>query len=130
VGHTQGKAHCMIDLVQFDESVYQTLVAELGEEDAMEVLRTFLDDTSGKFARLANRSEDRRELEREAHSIKSSSATFGFSALSRLSRELEAGSATMTPDAILETVEKMRQSFDQAVVFAKAKLLKPGAPVA
>jgi histidine phosphotransfer protein HptB len=117
----------MTDLVQFEESVYQILVSELGEEDALEVLRTFLDDTSGKFARMATKFEDPLELRREAHSIKSSSATFGFSALSRLSRELEVGSATMAPAQMLELVNKMQQSFEQAVLFAEANLLKPAA---
>lgn len=120
----------MTDLVQFDESVYQILVSELGEEDALEVLRTFLDDTSGKFGTLASKFEDRLELKRGAHSIKSSSATFGFSALSRLSRELELGSATMEPAQMLEMVHKMQQSFEQAVRFAEANLLKRGVAAA
>ncbi|MGJ4889212.1 Hpt domain-containing protein [Bradyrhizobium sp. HKCCYLRH3099] len=120
----------MTDLVQFDESVYQILISELGEEDALEVLRTFLDDTSSKFGKLASKFEDRQELRREAHSIKSSSATFGFSALSRLSRELEAGSATMEPAQMLEMVHKMEKSFEQAVLFAEANLLKSGAAAA
>ncbi|MGJ4883056.1 MULTISPECIES: Hpt domain-containing protein [unclassified Bradyrhizobium] len=120
----------MTDWVQFDESVYQILVSELGEEDALEVLRTFLDDTSGKFGTLAAKFEDRLELRREAHSIKSSSATFGFSALSRLSRELEVGSATMEPAQMLEMVHKMQRSFDQSAVFAAANLLKSGSSAA
>ncbi|MGJ4950127.1 Hpt domain-containing protein [Bradyrhizobium sp. HKCCYLS20291] len=120
----------MTDLVQFDATVYQILISELGEEDALEVLRTFLDDTSSKFGKLASKFEDRLEMKREAHSIKSSSATFGFSALSRLSRELELGSATMEPAQMLEIVNKMQKSFEQAVDFAEANLLKPGAAAA
>ncbi len=115
------------DLVEFDDSVYQNLVSEIGEEDTIEVLRTFLDDTSRKFSQLARRFEDRLELKREAHSIKSSSATFGFMVLSRLSLELEVGSATMDPAEMLEMVTKMQRSFDQAALFAEANLLKGGA---
>ncbi|GLH76182.1 sensor histidine kinase [Bradyrhizobium sp. SSBR45G] len=120
----------MTDLVQFDESVYQILISELGEEDALEVLRTFLDDTSSKFKQLPAKFENRLEMKREAHSMKSSSATFGFAALSRLSRELELGSATMEPAQMLEMVHKMETSFEQALLFAEANLLKRGAAAA
>jgi histidine phosphotransfer protein HptB len=120
----------MNDPVQFDESVYQILRSELGDEDAMEVLRTFLDDTSGKFTRLAAKCEDRAEMKREAHSIKSSAATFGFSALSRLARELEAGAASMDLAQMRHYVESMQQAFEATARFSEERLLHPGVAAA
>jgi HPt (histidine-containing phosphotransfer) domain-containing protein len=116
----------MNDAVQFDESVYQVLGTELGEEDTAEVLRTFLDDTSGKFVKLAGKLDDRAEMRREAHSIKSSAATFGFSALSQLARELEAGAADMDIAQMQQYVDKMQQAFEAVARFSEAKLLSPG----
>ena len=116
----------MTDSVQFDESVYQTLRTELGEEDALEVLRTFLDDTSSKFRKLGARIEDRAEIMREAHSIKSSAATFGFSALSQLARELEAGSVSMDLAQMQQYVVRLQQAFEAVARFSEANLLNPG----
>jgi len=116
----------MNDTVQFDASVYQILRTELGEEDAVEVLKTFLDDTSSKFDKLAAKSENRAEMRREAHSIKSSAATFGFSALSRLARELEAGSESMDIAQMQQYVVKLQQSFEAVARFSEANLLNPG----
>lgn len=116
----------MNDSVQFDASVYQLLCAELGDEDAIEVLKVFLADASVKFRMLAAKVENRAEMMRDAHSIKSSSATFGFMALADLAGELEAGASRLTSARIQELVHKMTQAFDQALRFAEAELLKAG----
>jgi histidine phosphotransfer protein HptB len=120
----------MNDTVQFDESVYQILCSELGDEDALEVLKTFLDDTSGKFTGLAAKFADRAVMKREAHSIKSSAATFGFATLSQLARELEVGATSMDPEQIQQHVEKMRQAFEAVARFSEATLLSRGAAAA
>lgn len=120
----------MTDTVQFDESVYQILRDELGDEDAVEVLRTFLDDTAGKFQRIGAKLDDRAELRREAHSIKSSAATFGFAVLSRLARELEVGAPTMDGAELQDLVARMAQSFEHIKRFAETTLLDPGAAAA
>jgi HPt (histidine-containing phosphotransfer) domain-containing protein len=117
----------MNDTVQFDESVYQILRSELGEEDAVEVLKTFLEDTASKLPKIALKVEDRAEMRREAHSIKSSAATFGFSALSRLARELEAGAASMDIAQMREFVEKLQQAFEAVARFSETNLLTSGA---
>ena len=51
--------------------------------------------TRGKMQRLAASGDDRSLMKREAHSIKSSAATFGFTALSELARQIEVAAATM-----------------------------------
>jgi HPt (histidine-containing phosphotransfer) domain-containing protein len=114
----------------FDDAVFRSLVAELGEADAIEVLQVFLADTADKIARLAANSQARPLIKREAHSIKSSAATFGFNDLSRLARELEFGAETMTPAKLQESIFELRQAFETAKQFAQVNLLDTGAGMA
>jgi HPt (histidine-containing phosphotransfer) domain-containing protein len=107
----------------FDEAVFHLLGAELGEADAIEVLGAFLADTADKMERLAATGEDRARTTREAHSIKSSAATFGFADLSRLAKELESSAETMTPAKLQESIGALRRSFETARQFAQANLL-------
>ena len=95
----------------FDRTVYDRLVAELGADDAAEALSVFLADTAGKLMRLSADGLDRMTARREAHTIKSSSATFGFLELSRLAREMEQGAEQMSPEHLRASVQKLQQSF-------------------
>lgn len=97
----------------FDRSVYDCLVSELGNDDVAEVLQGFLTDTCDKLKRLSTLTLDRIESKREAHSIKSSSATFGFLELSRLARQLEAGADTMSVRELDEAISAICRSFEQ-----------------
>jgi len=106
----------------FDESVYDELREALGDEDVAEALREFFDDTAAKMARLEARGDERPLLKLEAHSIKSSAGTFGFADLSQLARELEAGSATLPPEALRDYVTRMRSAFSATQEFARQRL--------
>jgi HPt (histidine-containing phosphotransfer) domain-containing protein len=106
----------------FDDAVFGSLVAELGEADALEVLQIFLADTADKIARLGATGQGRPQIQREAHSIKSSAATFGFNDLSGLARELEFGAETMTPANLQQFVVELRQAFETTRQFAQASL--------
>ncbi|CCE06169.1 putative two-component system sensor protein with Hpt domain [Bradyrhizobium sp. STM 3843] len=117
----------MSDGVQIDQAVYQVLCSELGDEDAAEVLRTFLSDTSGKFAGLEGKIGNPAEMTREAHSIKSSAATFGFLTLSELARALEFGAASLEQAEIVLLVQRMRQAFAETRHFAETRLLSSAA---
>jgi HPt (histidine-containing phosphotransfer) domain-containing protein len=119
-----GKVRRMNDSVQFDQSVYQVLCDELGEQDAIEVLQVFLADASSRFRTFAAKFENRAEIMRDAHSIKSSSATLGFMGLACLARELEAGASSLAPAEMQELVSKMTQAFERSVRFAEINLLK------
>jgi hypothetical protein len=113
----------MNQTVAFDRAVFAELGAELGEADAVEVLGIFLDDTASKMATLAASGEDRPLTRREAHSIKSSAAAFGFNGLSRLARELEFGAETIPPAQLQEQIRVLQQAFQAAREFAQANLL-------
>jgi HPt (histidine-containing phosphotransfer) domain-containing protein len=107
----------------FDEAVFETLRSELGEADTTVVLKAFLADTAGKMARLVINADAGPLIKREAHSIKSSAATFGFGELSRLARELELSAETMPSAKLCESVQQLQWAFEMARQYALANLL-------
>ena len=110
----------------FDQAVFLELSSELGDEDTTEVLKAFLADGARKMATMASAAQDRSTIKREAHSIKSSAATFGFAELSARARELEAGAEGMAAAQLHEFVEAIRSTFERTAEFARANLLKAG----
>jgi len=113
----------MSDAPLFDQAVYLDLSSELGEEDTAEVLKTFLADTSRKIVGMAAAQADRSTIKREAHSIKSSAATFGFAELSALARVLEAGSEAMSAADLQGFIATLGQAFEKVSQLAQAQLL-------
>ena len=114
----------------FDKTVYLDLVSELGREDTVEVLKAFLADTSRKMEHMAAVAGDRSTVKREAHSTKSSSATFGFFELSAQARKLEATAETLTIAELHESVSALRQAFERVSQLAQARLLTADAELA
>ena len=114
----------------FDQAVFLNLSSELGEEDTFDVLKAFLAETSRKMGVLASAVHDRSTLKREAHSLKSSAATFGFSELSALARNLEANSETMSVAELEELVEALRHAFSRTSKLAQTQLLTTDAEIA
>ena len=110
----------------FDRAVFRELVDELGAADTAEVLQTFLGDTGKKLTALEANSHDGLLLKREAHSIKSSAATFGFTALSELARQIELGAATMTPEHRQRSIRELEETFEAVRQFARANLSSAG----
>ena len=113
----------MDEIPLFQQATLAELISELGKEDTAEVLKIFLADTSSKMRTIASDLQARSTIEREAHSIKSSSATFGFVELSRLARELESGAEAMSPAELQESAGKLRHAFERTERFARANLL-------
>jgi HPt (histidine-containing phosphotransfer) domain-containing protein len=113
----------MDEMPLFQQATLVELISELGKEDTAEVLKIFLADTSSKMSAIASDLQARSTIKREAHSIKSSSATFGFVELSRLARELESGAEAMSPAELQESAGKLRHAFERTERFARANLL-------
>jgi HPt (histidine-containing phosphotransfer) domain-containing protein len=88
------------------------------------VLRAFLEDTASKMVTLATSSQDRPRIKREAHSIKSSAATFGFDNLSGLAKQLEFGAETIGLAKLQESVCELQRAFEITRQFAQASLLE------
>jgi len=107
----------------FDKSVFRVLVSELGAEGIVELLDVFLGDTCEKIGAMAANCGNRPATKREAHAIKSSAATFGFTGLSRLAWELETGSETMSEAELKRSVDALRRSFEATSSFACGNLV-------
>jgi len=116
----------MNQIFSFDRAVLRELLAELGEECAAEVLQIFLADTATKLTILEANVHDRSLLKREAHSIKSSAATFGFSDLSELARHLESVASSLTAEEAQNAVCGLGRRFETVRQFAEAKLCGTG----
>jgi HPt (histidine-containing phosphotransfer) domain-containing protein len=113
----------------FNKAAYLSFCDDVGADDAAEVLVTFFEDTGSKVNALPSQI-DRQMIKREAHSIKSSSATFGFARLSALGRDLEAGAETMSPADLQTTIAALQQAFDATKTFAQQEMLGAGRAVA
>jgi hypothetical protein len=72
---------------------------------------------------IASDLQARATIKREAHSIKSSAATFGFVELSTLARELESAALAMSSAELRESVGTLRRAFERTERFARANLL-------
>jgi HPt (histidine-containing phosphotransfer) domain-containing protein len=108
-----------------NKACYFTFCTDIGADDAAEVLSAFLDNTTVKVGALASL-RDRQEIKREAHSIKSSSATFGFVRLSELGRELEVGVETARPADLQNMIAAIQETFRATASFARRELLGAG----
>ncbi len=95
----------------FDPAVYVRLCSELGAADVAEVLTGFLADTQSKLDRLGANPLDRDVTRREAHSIKSSAATFGFVEMSLIARELDATARDSEPADLSRAIGNLNSSF-------------------
>jgi signal transduction histidine kinase/FixJ family two-component response regulator/HPt (histidine-containing phosphotransfer) domain-containing protein len=104
------------DYPAFDRSTYNNLVADIGEEKASMILRGFLHETEGLlqlFTRLSC-APDRQQIEREAHTLKSSAAIFGLNNLSALARSMEINAPTMNDKEFLASVQFMTTAYQTA----------------
>lgn len=72
-----------------DRQVLDDLTAEVGEDGAAAMIEVFMRDATRTIIELRDAAADIDRIERAAHSIKSSSAIFGFARLSRLAAEIE-----------------------------------------
>jgi histidine phosphotransfer protein HptB len=103
--------------------VLNELGTELGLDSAAEVLRMFLADTAEKMVVITSTGANRLATKREAHSIKSSAATFGFDRLSQLARELEAGAETLDAIQLDSAISALQGAFKEMAGFAENRLL-------
>jgi HPt (histidine-containing phosphotransfer) domain-containing protein len=116
----------MTDTFSFDETIYHELRDELGEADTAEVLNTFLTDTAAKLTRIEADGQERSVIKRDAHSMKSSAATFGFTQLSQLARTLEADAEAVPEAALRERIGELRRAFEATLEFSRTNLLNAG----
>jgi PAS domain S-box-containing protein len=98
-----------------DESALDGLRATLGEAGTDELLDTFLAEAPKLVSTLhmAVERDDADELRRAAHTLKSNAATFGATALSELSRELEALGETKSLEPAGDLVARAETEYER-----------------
>jgi signal transduction histidine kinase/CheY-like chemotaxis protein/HPt (histidine-containing phosphotransfer) domain-containing protein len=99
-----------------DREVFRELVREIGEQAATEIHAVFTAETEARLQllrRLAIESE-RVKIGREAHSLKSSAATFGYRALAGLALRLERESARLANHEYVALLDAMDAAYSSA----------------
>jgi CheY-like chemotaxis protein/HPt (histidine-containing phosphotransfer) domain-containing protein len=109
----------------FEAQTFDDLKRQLGPSDAAEVLRTFVSDSERRIARMRADigAANTRDIRREAHSMKSSAALFGFRRLAQIARDLETESRRSTdPAHLLKLVDAAQESFEAVLRLVNEKL--------
>jgi CheY-like chemotaxis protein/HPt (histidine-containing phosphotransfer) domain-containing protein len=97
-----------------DRDQMESMRTALGE-DFDDLVTTYLEGVEEMLAAIprAWEASDLKELERQAHSIKSSSASVGAVVLSRLAREMEEQVRSNELEEVTEQVQEMEQEFQR-----------------
>jgi two-component system, sensor histidine kinase len=111
----------------FDGSIYAELAGALGADGIKSVLALFLGDTEQRFTlmREAAKSGECATVKREAHSLKSSAANFGFLRLSQTAKALERDAPGLAGPALDERLDVVAGEFAEIRDLAKTTLLAP-----
>ena len=99
-----------------EPGAYEALVREIGEDGASEVRDVFWSETSARlqlFRALAIAQHHAR-IAREAHSLKSAAATFGYVRLAALALRLEKSAETLGEAEFHDLLNLMDAAFDAA----------------
>lgn len=99
-----------------DREVLRQLAADIGAGVLQEVLAQFLDEAMGRARRIAADDADPVLVAREAHTLKSTAATFGAHRLADAARAVEGACRSGAAD----TVEPLRRSLPDLVEAAAA----------
>jgi len=101
------------DTPVFDRAAYDVLISEMGEQPVGQMRDVFVTETKARMKRFCevSLSADRLTIEREAHSLKSSAATFGLVRLAKLARALENDAATIGEDDYRALIDGIEAAF-------------------
>jgi len=101
---------------EFDASAIETLVEDIGESSAREVLLVFFKDAAEKVALLSaiESADEIDAITRHTHSIKSAAAAFGFTRISSLARKIENEAAGQSMAAIKADIAALRAAVENA----------------
>jgi HPt (histidine-containing phosphotransfer) domain-containing protein len=96
-----------------DRRTYDALVDSVGDDFAVELVDTFLEEAPAMLAelRVAMRDGNHDAYRRVAHTLKSNSNTFGAFALGELARAAELGGLTGDPDADRAALDELEASY-------------------
>jgi CheY-like chemotaxis protein len=109
---TDAMAAMEIDEPLFDRVVFEQLKSDIGEEAALEVLVVFFKETDCRFSTMkAQLGSDRAGFGREAHSMKSAAATFGFASLSAGAKRLEASWESLAQADLRAFIDRLERQY-------------------
>jgi signal transduction histidine kinase/DNA-binding response OmpR family regulator len=105
-----------LDATILDSTAFETLAEEIDLEAAIETFNIFVADTQQSLKSLSAMTIDanRKLLQIEAHSLKSTAATFGFRQLSELARRLEHDALVIPAEDFRLIVPKLAEAFEKA----------------
>jgi HPt (histidine-containing phosphotransfer) domain-containing protein len=97
----------------FERPVFDRLIEDIGRETAFEALSLFLTETGPQLRRMGEllASGDRARLKRDAHSLKSASATLGFLGFSAAAKHVESVAETLATAELLALLPSLDQQF-------------------
>jgi histidine phosphotransfer protein HptB len=97
----------------FEQPVFDRLIDDIGRETAFEALSLFLAETGPQLRRMSEllASGDRTRLKREAHSLKSASATLGFLGMSAAAKHVESVAETLAAAELLALLPTLDHQF-------------------
>lgn len=100
-----------------DPKLFEELVREIGDEAAAEVRAVFAGETDIRLKLLQQLSIDsnRTKIGREAHSLKSSAAAFGYRRLANLAQRLERDAPTLDDSRYRELLDCLDAAYAAAI---------------
>jgi HPt (histidine-containing phosphotransfer) domain-containing protein len=103
------------DAAELDDSLFATLVAELGLDDTLQMFSVFFDETDKRLSRLRELPPDNwGAIEQEAHGLKGSAGNFGLRKVAELAAELEHGARTLTSGSYEAALRGLETSYAAA----------------
>ena len=104
----------------FNRAVYNELAEILGPEDTILVIDVFMTETGRQidFMRHAAKRSDTSAVKREAHAIKSSSASLGFIEVGELAKAIESEALGLNWPALDARLAALSSAFTEARAFA------------
>jgi signal transduction histidine kinase/DNA-binding response OmpR family regulator len=112
-----GGADTMTNSDILDPAAFEALAAEIDMDGAVETFKIFAADTRRLLASLSKVEIEtsRKQVQVDAHSLKSTAATFGFRQLSALAKQLEHSAMAIPEDQFLSIVPQMDAAFERGL---------------
>jgi signal transduction histidine kinase/DNA-binding NarL/FixJ family response regulator/HPt (histidine-containing phosphotransfer) domain-containing protein len=102
----------------FRRGPFDELIAEIGADDAREAYQAFIDDATERFARLQATimPAGQAAVKVDAHSLKSTAATFGFDRTAKLAGRLESEAEGMNAAEYDAVLAELQLTFEGGVI--------------
>jgi len=96
-----------------DHAAFEKLAEEIGRDGACEIRTVFFAETEArlKLLRRLSLDADRARIGREAHSLKSAAATFGYRRLANLARQIEKSADQLSRENYLELLDDVDRAY-------------------